>query len=374
VKQALPALLAFIILAAAGSAARAQQRFPPPDFETGYRQPELDVQTRGTFTQEVMDAAVLLAAIGIGAWFLLKRRSRSLIFVLGVFCLLYLGFYKEGCICPVGSIQNVALALSDPDYAVSLVVIVVFIAPLVAALVFGRVFCGMVCPLGAIQDIFLVKPVRLPRWLEGALGLVKYFFLGIVVYAVFEGGIFLVCRYDPFVGFFRLSGRAYQFILGAAFLLAAIVIGRPYCRFVCPYGALLSIFSRWSTYRVRITPDECIKCTLCDDACPFGAIRRPADDDGPSRSAKIMLWAAALASVASLAVLGYCVMGGRISGLFVGLWFGLVIAAKLVSLAGARQNDDYEVDRANCLSCGRCYMACPRERQRLKEKSANNGK
>ena len=51
-------------------------------------------------------------------------------------------------------------------------------------------------------------------------------------------------------------------------------IGRPYCRYLCPYGALLAILSRFSWHGVTITPDEELDCGLCIDACPFGSIEK----------------------------------------------------------------------------------------------------
>jgi polyferredoxin len=92
------------------------------------------------------------------------------------------------------------------------------------------------------------------------------------------GTSFLICRFDPFVSFFRLSGSLTMFIAGAAFLIVGTVVGRPYCRFLCPYGALLNLFSRFSRRNVTVTPDECVVCGLCKNACPFDAIR-PADTE-----------------------------------------------------------------------------------------------
>ena len=49
-------------------------------------------------------------------------------------------------------------------------------------------------------------------------------------------------------------------------------VGRAYCRYLCPYGALLALLSRLSWRGVTITPDKELDCGLCEEACPLGAI------------------------------------------------------------------------------------------------------
>lgn len=222
-----------------------------------------------------IDIAALGAALALAAWIVLIRRSRTLLVGLTIGCLIYFGFHRKGCVCPIGAIQNVCFALSDEHYAVPMVVLVFFMLPLLVALFWGRVFCGGVCPLGAIQDLVLLKPVQVPRRIDRALGLLKYGYLALA--AGFAVGMlgerdFIICRFDPFVGFFRRNGSAGILLFGGALLLIGLTIGRPYCRYLCPYGALLAIFARFSWRGVTITPDRELDCGMCVEACPFGAI------------------------------------------------------------------------------------------------------
>jgi polyferredoxin len=268
-------IAAALVLAALAGVAAGESRFPPPEFETGHRLPQTSYPSARAAWLGWADVAALTVALGLAAWFALRRRSRRALAALSVVSLAYFGFYRAGCVCPIGAIQNVAEALADGRYALPATVALFFILPLAAALLFGRVFCGGVCPLGAAQDVVLVRAARLPAWLEGALGVAPFLYLGLAVLYAATGSDYLICRYDPFVAFFRLSGPAPMLLFGGAVLLVSMFIGRPYCRFACPYGALLGIAARWAWRRATITPDTCIDCSLCREACPFGSIRVP---------------------------------------------------------------------------------------------------
>jgi ferredoxin len=277
-RRALVLALACVVLLVASAPAWAVQRFPPPEFETDYTRPHMPKPWARANWQEVLDVAVLVGALGLAAWLALRRRSRKGLLGLGIFWLVYFGFYRGGCVCPIGAVQNVALALADPTYAIPLTVVLFFSLPLVFALLFGRVFCGGVCPLGAIQDVVLIKPVRVPTWLGMALGMLPWVYLGSAVLLAATDSMFIICRYDPFVRFFRMAGGFEYLIFAGVVLGLAMFVGRPYCRFACPYGVLLGLGSRFAWKRASVTPDECIVCALCEDACPFDAIRAPAPE------------------------------------------------------------------------------------------------
>lgn len=401
------------------------ERFPPPEFETPHPLPETTTPAARQAIYEYIDVIVLLAALGLSSYLVLKRRSRRGIFILMVFSLVYFGFWREGCVCSIGAIQNITLSIFDSDYAIPIGALLFFLLPLVFTLFFGRSFCAAVCPLGAIQDLVLLRPVSVPGWLGSGLRLFAYAYLGAAVLFAATGSAFIVCRYDPFISFFRLSGSLNILILGACFLLVGAFIGRPYCRFVCPYGVILRQLSRVSKWRVIITPDECVKCRLCEDSCPFGAIKQPTakwpahDYDKSKKRLGLLIillpvlvvlggWAAAAISGSTSRVhatvrlaeriymeeagtvegttdassafratgkgmeelyeeasgiRGKLALGGWVFGGFVALVGGL----KLIGVSRRRRRTDYEADRASCVACGRCFEYCPKEHVRLKK-------
>ncbi len=247
------------------------------DIGGGYETPDVQRPLPRAAWWAIVDVAVLTAGLGLSTWIVLGLRSRNWLLALSVACLLYFGFYRQGCVCPIGAIQNVAVALTLPNYVLPYVVIVFFFLPLLMALAFGRVFCGGVCPFGALQDLVVLKPVEIPRRLDKALGWLKYVYLGLAIWFATRPpgeGDFIICRFDPFVGFFRLTGSGGVLIFGGALLVLGVFVGRPYCRYLCPYGALLSILSRFSWRGVTITPDKESDCGLCKEACPYGAIEK----------------------------------------------------------------------------------------------------
>ncbi|HRU05291.1 MAG TPA: 4Fe-4S binding protein [Candidatus Brocadiia bacterium] len=280
-KRVHAAFLAAVLLSFAPCwLAGAVDRFPPPDFQSGHVQPAMSQPSPSAGWLETLDMAALAAALAAAVWISLRLRSRPAMLALSVVSLAYFGFWRRGCVCPIGSIQNFSLAIADPSFALPAVVVFYFAAPLVFALFFGRVFCAGVCPLGAIQEVVLLRPVKVPRWIAGALEMVPFFHLGLAVAVSAASGVFLTCRFDPFVGFFRLSGPAHMLIAGGLLLVISTFVARPYCRFLCPYGALLNLCSRAAWRRVTITPDKCVVCALCRDACPSDAIESANASEG----------------------------------------------------------------------------------------------
>jgi len=248
----------------------------PDDIGENYVLPIVQQSMPRPAWREIIDLAALTGAMALGVWIVIYRRNRRETVFLTVACLLYFGLYREGCICAIGAIQNIVVALTEPHYAASYFVIGFFLLPLIAALLFGRVFCGGVCPLGAIQELVTMWPIHVPRLLDKILGSFKWIYLGLAIWFAAgpaETRDFIICRFDPFVGFFRFTGPLHMMLIGAGFLILGLFIGRPYCRYLCPYGALLSLVSRVSWRGVTITPDKELDCGLCAESCPYGAIK-----------------------------------------------------------------------------------------------------
>lgn len=416
-KRRIILIIFFALLSVQNIALFAQQRFPKPEFEQGHQQPPTQTPEVRSEVLEYLDVFVLLAALSLMTWFVIRKRSRKGVFWLSVFSLLYFGFFREGCVCSIGSIQNIVLALFHPEYSIPITVIAFFVLPIIFTLFYGRTFCAGVCPLGAIQDLVAFRPQKLQTWLKKLLGIIPFLYLGLsILYAATETD-FIICRYDPFVGFFRFDAKFSMLMVGGIFLIAGVFIARPYCRFFCPYGVILNLVSRVSRKHLTITPAACIQCKLCESSCPYDAIDAPVNEKALENRTTVIRryiiigliipllifiggWTGSqfhenLAKVNKTVQLAQEVLelekvqpledtfeieafksAGRskedlfleakeiMKDFYIGSWIlggfiGLVFGLTLLSLSKFRYKEDYSPDKGNCLSCARCVDYCP---------------
>ncbi len=392
-------------------------RFPKPDFTSGYEYPDISHGIPFELFWNVLDIVLLVAMMTLVVWAAYKKRSRAVIYTMSVVSVLYFGFFRSGCVCSVGSIQNVVTAMVNPDYHLPWNVLLLFLLPIIFAILFGRAFCAGVCPLGALQELVNIKNFRLARSVSVTLSIIPWVYLAFTILYAATRSQFLICRLDPFVGIFRLGGDVGMISFGIVLLVLSVFMGRPFCQFLCPYGALLSVFSSLSWKKLEITDRGCINCALCSKSCPVDAIRAPQQSKTKETRHKgvhriilfsILLPALTLAGALlvgsqsealslahkdvwlyeqllqqqahpdmeeSLEVETFHALGGNIEELkakvdniredyqlyasLAGALIGLVIGFKLLKLSLKRSRHTYEISLARCTMCGKCFNYCP---------------
>lgn len=191
--------------------------------------------------------------------------------------------------CPIGALQAV-IGSWNFKFAFYVAGFLIFIGALV-----GRFVCGWLCPFGLIQEllnkipfprklktfrgdkllrklkyvIFAVFVVLLPMFLVDLLGQgAPYFCKLICPVGTLEGGIPLTLLNE---GLRSAIGWLYTWKVAilAAVLVLSIIIYRPFCRYICPLGAVYSVFNPISVFRYRVEKEKCVSCGACAKACPM---------------------------------------------------------------------------------------------------------
>ncbi|MGI6256730.1 MAG: 4Fe-4S binding protein [Anaerovoracaceae bacterium] len=189
--------------------------------------------------------------------------------------------------CPVGSLQA---TLGSRDFKMAFYVTGFL---LVVGAFLGRLVCGWLCPFGLVQDLLHKIPV--PKKLsalpgEKILRSVKYIILALlvillpmVVTDIIGQGKPWFCTYVcpsgtmfagiPLVamnqGLQAILGWLYAWKMGllAVLLILSIFLYRPFCRYLCPLGAIYGFFNPIALYRFRIDKDKCTDCGACQKVC-----------------------------------------------------------------------------------------------------------
>jgi polyferredoxin len=186
---------------------------------------------------------------------------------------------------PIASLMNLKVFLLTAEvprlHPAGLFILISF---LTISLVFRKSFCSWLCPVGTISETLwrfgqriFGRNYRLPLWLDVVLRGCKFLVLGLFVYAIanmpvaairhFLEGPYGVVADVKMMNFFRYLGTTGAIVIGVL-VIASILVKNFWCRYLCPYGALLGFFALLSPAKIRRDPDLCIDCAKCAKACP----------------------------------------------------------------------------------------------------------
>lgn len=146
---------------------------------------------------------------------------------------------------------------------------------------FGPVFCGWICPYGAFQEwisnigkkIFKKRyNTFIPKKLDSVLRYARYLLLAQVIFMTAKSGVLVFAEADPDYALFNFwTGEvaiAGYIFLGATILLS-LFVERPFCKYACPYGAVLGLTNLFRVFGIKRNKSTCISCKACDKACPM---------------------------------------------------------------------------------------------------------
>lgn len=170
----------------------------------------------------------------------------------------------------------------DPIHPAGLTILLLAI---LVSLVLRKAFCSWICPFGFLEEMLSwvgvkVRPKKLvvPKWLDIALRSIKYILLFLFVAGVFlmmsglDAVSFVQSPYNMMVDvkmlLFFINISAVGVGIFAFLIIMSLFLDHFWCRYLCPYGALLGLFGWFSPARIQRDAALCINCRACDQACP----------------------------------------------------------------------------------------------------------
>jgi polyferredoxin len=186
---------------------------------------------------------------------------------------------------PIASLMNLKYLLFTGSFPpVHPAGLVLFLAFIGISLLWSKSFCSWLCPVGTLSEALwklgkkiFRRNLVLPRWLDWPLRSLKYVLLGLFFLAVGSMPVraleaFLQSPYGliadvKMLNFFRQLSLTSILVLGVL-ALASLFIQNFWCRYLCPYGAFLSIPAWLSRGKIRRNSESCIDCAKCAKACP----------------------------------------------------------------------------------------------------------
>ncbi len=187
-------------------------------------------------------------------------------------------------ICPFGGVVTLYTYITDGilikkihESSLVLMGLVFFISLLV-----GPAFCGWVCPMGSLQEwmgklgrrIFGKRYNRMiPKGADRLLRWLRYGVLAWVLVVTATSFDLVFSAVDPYYALFHFwSGEVAvsAILILLAVLGLSLIVERPWCRYACPYGALLGITNKFRIFTIRRNDRTCVNCKKCDAVCPMG--------------------------------------------------------------------------------------------------------
>jgi polyferredoxin len=186
-------------------------------------------------------------------------------------------------VCPFGGVETLYTFVVSGLYVKKIHSAALALAGIVMLLsiFFGPVFCGWVCPMGTVQEwvgkvgkkLFRRRynhfvPARLDRYLR----YLRYGVLLWVLYVTATSGVLVFEAYDPYYALFNFWTTEVAwtalFIL-ALVLLGSIFVERPWCKYACPYGAVLGITNLFRVFSIKRSTTTCKADGACSIMCPM---------------------------------------------------------------------------------------------------------
>jgi polyferredoxin len=186
---------------------------------------------------------------------------------------------------PIAGLMNLKYFLSTHHvsaiHPAAMVLLVIF---LISSWLLKKSFCSWLCPIGTASEYLwhlgqqlFHRSLLLPRWLDIPLRSLKYILLAFFVYVVATldaDGLqqFLLAPFGIIADVKMLNFFRHMSLIGIAVILTlvllSIMIQNVWCRFLCPYGALMGLVSILSPIKIRRDQAACIDCNKCTHACP----------------------------------------------------------------------------------------------------------
>ena len=186
---------------------------------------------------------------------------------------------------PIAGLMNFRYFVSTGEVpAIHPAAMFLFVAFLLMSVLLKKAFCSWLCPVGTLSENLHIfgkkifgRNLRLPRWADIALRGLKYVLLGFFVFVIagmstetlvgFMNTPYGLIADVKMLNFFRDMGLTAAIVIGLLVLLSMLVQNF-WCRYLCPYGALLGIVSLLSPVKIRRDKEACIDCAKCAKACP----------------------------------------------------------------------------------------------------------